>query len=51
MRKMYQTTDKKKRAEQYRKDAEACEKARVFGLAEVNWQMAALLDPYIEPEY
>lgn len=51
MRKMYMTTNKKKRAEQYRKAAQECEDAGMFDLAEVNWKEADLLDPYIEPEY
>lgn len=51
MRKMYMTTNKKIRADQHRKDAQECENAGMLDLAQVNWQMAAFLDPYREENY
>jgi hypothetical protein len=45
MRKMYQSTSRRKRAEEARKNAEECEAAGFLGLAQVNWEMAYLLDP------
>jgi len=46
MRKMYQSTDKRKRAADARKAAIECEQAGVKGLAQLNWEIAAWLDPY-----
>lgn len=45
MRKMYQSTNKRIRATQARKDAQECERAGFGLLAQINWQTAMLLDP------
>ena len=41
----YDTTDRRKRAAQYRRDAAECEAAGYPVIAEVNREMAALLEP------
>lgn len=50
MRKMYQTTNKRIRAAQHRKDADECEKAGMLDLALVNRKMAEFLDPWRDYE-
>ena len=45
MRKTYQSTNKKVRAEKARQDARECERAGMLGLAQVNYEIAAWLDP------
>ena len=51
IRRNYESTNRFHRAEQHRKDAQALEKAGFMMFAELNWQMAEMLDPYIEEEY
>jgi hypothetical protein len=50
MRKSYHTTNRKKRAEQHRQDERECAAGEFWDAANVNQAMAALLDPYIEPD-
>lgn len=46
----YEPTNRKVRAEEYRRNALECEKAGFTMFAEINREMAALLDPPIPVE-
>lgn len=50
MARMYETTNRKLRAAAHRRDARECALAGYPGVAEVNAQMADLLDPPPPPE-
>lgn len=50
MRKTYHTTNKKRRAAQYRQAADECANAGFMDLAGINWQMSFILDPPHEEE-
>lgn len=45
MRKTYASTNKRKQANEYRRAAKECEVAGFADFAQVNWDMAAFLDP------
>ena len=45
MSKTYESTNRKLRAEQKRKDALECERAGYMAIAQVNWEEASFLDP------
>jgi hypothetical protein len=49
VRGFYEPLDRKKRAAQYRKSAQECEKAGFLVFAEINRETAAFLDPW-DPE-
>lgn len=51
MRKMYQSTDKLRRAQEARKNAEECDKAGFPCIGKINWQIAEILDPIVDTEY
>ncbi len=46
----FEPLNRKKRAEQLRKDAQENENAGFPGFARVCWETAAVLDPWKEPE-
>lgn len=50
MRKTYQTTNRKLRAQQLRQAAQECQQGGAPGLAEVNWQEADWIDPPMPEE-
>lgn len=50
MRKTYQTTDRKLRAQQLRQAAQECQKAGALALAQVNWEEADWIDPPMPEE-
>ncbi len=45
MRKSFNTTNRRTRAQQLRQAAQECENAGFSDFARVNWENAALLDP------
>lgn len=50
MRRMYETTNRKIRAEKRRKDAQECREAGMLDLAWINQTEADILDPQIPYE-